>query len=267
MSATPTIWLTRPPADSALLAAALQPIQSIIAPLMEIETLYSSPIRGEVRRGANPNSVRYFSPPPNLPPNGGGVKCPDAILLTSRHAAHALLPAWSQLPVYCVGTATAEAARVQGFSNVILGKSDILSLLPRIAELLKHKNLLYLSGENVSVDVAALLASQSVSVERVIAYRAIAATQLTAEIIDALKNNSLTGTVFFSARTAEIATTLLTQAELSHAVTTVDAYCLSLAIAEKAAALPWRRIHVAHIPTSYAMEVMIATFTSTCYSG
>ena len=231
MSAAPTIWLTRPSADSELLAATLreQAIDSIIAPVMVIETCIPA--------------IAHTMP--------------DAILLTSRHAAHALLPSWSHLPVYCVGTATAETARAQGFMNIVLGKSDVLSLLPRIAESLKDKTLLYLSGEDISVDVAALLASQSVSVERVIAYRAVAAAQLSPELIDALKNNSISGTVFYSARTAEIATALLTQAGLSHAIETVDAYCLSLTIAEKAAALPWRRIHVAHIPTGDAMQAMM----------
>ena len=231
MIAAPALWLTRPAADSDALSETLAThhIQTIVAPLLSIE----------------PCAIA-------LP-----AFAPDAILLTSRHAAHALLPQWSHLPVYCVGLATAQTAQAQGFLNIISGDNDVLSLLPRIAETLKNKTLLYLSGEDISVDVASLLASQSVQVTRLIAYRAIAATQLSPRIVDALKNNSITGTVFFSARTAEIAHQLLVNAELTDAIRNTDAYCLSLAIAEKAAALPWRRLHVAHLPTADAMQTMI----------
>ncbi len=225
------LWLTRPAADSERLAQALHPIATIIAPLMVIESCEAT-----------------------LP-----AEIPDAILLTSRHAAHALRAEWSHLPVYCVGTATADTARAQGFTHVILGDGDVLSLLPMIAQMLNNKTLLYLSGEDVSVDVATLLASQSVKVERVIAYRAVAATELPIEITDAFNNNSITGAVFYSARTAEIANALISEAGLAEAIHNTDVYCLSLTVAEKVAALPWRRIHVAHIPTSDAMATMIRT--------
>lgn len=226
-----TIWLTRPRDDSAALATALaaKNLRSIIAPVLEIQPL-----------------------PVSLP-----TTMPDAILLTSRHAAHALPIAWAQLPVYCVGAATAEAAQAAGYRHLCVGAGDMLALLPELADALRGQSLFYLSGEDISVDVAALLAAQQVEVQRAIAYRASAAEQLPPLIRDALEADQLRSVVFFSARTARITEQLLRAANLTHLANTLTAYCLSLTVAQAAATLPWRRLQVAHTPTNEAMLAMM----------
>lgn len=60
----------------------------------------------------------------------------DAVMLTSanavRHAGPALT-AYSRLPLYAVGAATAVAARAAGFADVAAGDRDASALLARIA--------------------------------------------------------------------------------------------------------------------------------------
>lgn len=222
-----TLWLTRPTSDSETMARMLAPrgIASVIAPLTEI------------------TSCPYILP----------STTPDAILLTSRHAAVALPAKWSALPVYCVGEATAQAAQAAGYRHVIAGARDLLSLLPQIAATLSGKTLFYPSAADIAVDVVSLLAARNVTVTRVITYQAVAADHLPPPVMEPLRQGTLDGAVFFSARTAEIAATLLQRAEFAETAARVDAYCLSLPVAEAAAALPWRRVHVAAVPTLAAL--------------
>jgi uroporphyrinogen-III synthase len=89
----------------------------------------------------------------------------DALLLTSGNAARQAGPQlsrFSQLPVYVVGEATADAAESAGLHVVCVGQSDIFGLLAAIPDSLK---LLHLAGEHRrEVDSAH-------SIDRVTVYR------------------------------------------------------------------------------------------------
>ncbi len=228
MAKRPRIWLTRPREDSEALAAELAQygIESVVAPVMEIHP-------------------QAFTLP---------TSTPNALLLTSRHAAHALaqLPAdWRALPVYCVGNATAEAARVQVFSNIIAGDADMLALLPRIADALNECDaLLYLAGEEISVDVAPLL--PHISVHQLTVYRADAVEILPAEL-------DLDAVVFFSTRSAEIANRLLQKADKIESARGIEAFCISLNVAASAGQLPWKKLRASHQPTREGLRDLIVS--------
>lgn len=238
MAKPPLIWLTRPQEDSQILAAELNAytIESLIAPVMHIK------------------QAEQFSPP---------TVRPDAILLTSRHAAHSLwhLPRhWQHVPVFCVGKATAEAASLIGYANLHHGEADVLELLPQlIAYLPPESRLLYLSGEETRVDVAALLAPKQILVEQHVAYQAAAAATLPAPLLETMRDGHITGAVFFSVRSALIAAQLVEASGYATQLTHTEAYCLSLGIAEAASALPWQRIHATHVPTTKAMVDLIVS--------
>ena len=246
MSRPPLIWLTRPQADSEALAAQLadREVQTLVAPVMRIVPLYTPPLRAK-------------------PGDEGAV--PNALLLTSRHAAYMLatLPAkWRSLPVFCVGSATAQAARSAGFSNIVVGEGDVLELLPRMVPQLKPgAQLLYLAGEETRIDVAALLAVQHIHVEKRVVYRAEAETVLTPAALEALAKGTVTAAVFFSPRSATLTAELLAQHGLSATALSMEAYCLSLAVAEAAGVLPWQALHACHIPTAQAMRDLIVSRT------
>lgn len=225
------LWLTRPADDSRALAEALaaRGIASIIAPVIRIK----------------PREVA-------LPEK------PDAILLTSRHAAHALPAEWRSLPVFCVGTATATAAQEQGYTAITHGESDGLHLLPRITEKLSPgSSLLYLSGEDTRHDISRLLAANDIAVTRLVAYEAVAETTFPSELRLALEQKEITGVVFFSPRSAMLASALMKNEEFNESAPSIDAYCLSLPVAEEAGALAWRSLQVSHIPTRSALLAMI----------
>lgn len=232
------LWLTRPAHDSAELAASLgaHGIAAHIAPVMHI-----TPIALSITLST----------------------LPDALLMSSRHAAHALAqlpPEARALPVFCVGGATAAAAQAAGFTHTIAGESDMLALLPRLtAQLRPGSKVLYLAGEETRVDAVTLLNAQQIKTEKMITYKADAETVLDSITCESIKNGTLNGVVFFSPRSAQIANELVRAHGLSEYAPNISAYCLSLAVAEAAGALPWRHLRTCHSPTQAAMVDLLVS--------
>ena len=234
MVSSKRIWLTRPADDSAALTDILngRGVATIIAPVMKLELL-SAPTT---------------------------TKQPSAILLTSRHAAFGIHDDWKDLPTYCVGEATAQAARDAGCSNVIAGNGEVLSLLPVLSKAFAPDDkILYLSGEEVRFDLPTLAASHHLTITREIVYRTVAETTLTDELKSALTNKTIAGVSCFSPHTARIIGELLTTANFSASAADLDFYAISLAVAEAAAGLPWKSIHACHLPTRDAMVDLIVS--------
>jgi uroporphyrinogen-III synthase len=235
MASRPTLWLTRPREESETLAAELAAhgIACIISPVMRIELLPSAP---------------------------APTDAPDALLITSRHAAHALASLPRNLPVFCVGEATAKAAQSQGFTHVIAGESDLPSLLPTIVTALPPQSrLCYLAGEEVRHDVAQLLESNAIHVAVQIVYRAVPETILSPDLCVALAQNHVNGACFFSPRSAAIACDLFASSGYADSAKKMHAFCLSPAVAERAVVLPWQRLHTCLKPTQKAMLQMIVS--------
>ena len=225
-----SVWLTRPQRDSERIEAALatRGIDSVIGPVMEITAL----------------DVTFDEP------------MPDGLILTSRRAAKALSdapPAWRALPVYCVGNATAQAARRYHFEHTIVGEGSALDLLPVIAQ--HHGNndqLLHLSGDAVKIDLAPLLASRGIALTRKVVYESHRIAALAPALTHALHVHALTGVVFYSPRTVRFA------AELAgDALHQLDAYCLSMDVAAAAAKAGCKRVYACPIPTHQAMMELL----------
>lgn len=229
------VWLTRPHADSARMGEALaaRGVDSLIAPVLTIK-----PYR--------------FHPPRLLP---------DALLLTSRHTAIALMALaqeWRGLPVYCVGPATARIAHQHGFYKTIVGRGSATTLLPKILSNLRSGDkILHLSGDEVRVNLTPLLQRYSITLERLMVYRATASDALPPTLQHALAAGQIGGAVFYSPRSAHLAHGLLAQAGLLPAMVGIDAYCLSLAVAEEASQLGCKSLHVADQPTHQAMMELL----------
>lgn len=237
MNSRPTVWLTRPQIDSQILADELDAhgVHSIIAPVLRVVT----------------TSIESL---PHMQPH--------ALLVTSRHAAHALaeLPApWRQLPIYCVGGSTANVVS-EVVSGSIIPAPDVLSLLPRIrADMKSGSEILYLAGQDVRLDVGPLLSPHGINVTKLIAYRAIEETAIPEPLTQALKQRRLRGALFFSPRSARLACTWLRKMGVEDAAATMQAFCMSLQVAQVAGALPWATMHVCPHPTRAAMLELVVS--------
>lgn len=237
MQSAKKLWLTRPVDDSEHLARDLR--------RHHIETLIA-PVKAIVRQ--------HFVRP---------SEAPDALLITSRHAAYALAdfpPEWRDLPVYCVGQATAEYVKEYGYRHMIPGTSDILALLPRMAaELPSGGRIVYLAGEDRRVDVASLMAAREIEVTTLITYHATPETTLSPTLIDALREGTIGAVAFFSPRSAEVATNLLKRYALDTRAPYIDTFCFSLNVAKTAGHLPWKSLYTCHSPSRDAMIDLIVS--------
>lgn len=180
------------------------------------------------------------------------VTLPDAILVTSQQVfAHGGdLSRFYSVPVYCVGAATAEAARVEGFYEVIECSGDVVALCGRVLQGIPAKSkLLYLRGENVRMDLSRLLPDYDI--DQHIVYKAEAVTRLSDDVVDIF--SQLDVICLFSARSGAILGHLMQQHHLAGAEKTINLLSLSEAVLESVSDLNWKATYVADRPDVEAM--------------
>lgn len=170
---------------------------------------------------------------------------PDACILTSRHGVQALaaLSALRDVPLVCVGESTARMAESLGFTRTAIAGGNVNRLVEYITDAYDEgSRLLYLSGEEVRVDLETVLSQMQV--ERLVLYEAVAATQLSDTLVEQLRRQQIDAVTLLSARTAAIFAQLLEAANASPSARHLHAIVLSAAIAEPIIALPWKGVHI-----------------------
>ncbi|MCG5243035.1 uroporphyrinogen-III synthase [Azospirillum doebereinerae] len=187
----------------------------------------------------------------------------QALLFTSANGVrgYARRTGRRDRPVYAVGDATATAAREAGFTQVESASGDVYAL----AELVRARldpaggGLLHVAGSKVAGDLAGLLGGAGFALRREALYDALPAGRLSEETATIFRTSDLNGVLFFSPRTARSFVKLLAEAGLVDRCRTVDAFCLSPAVAEAARAYgdqgvtPWRSVRVAPRPEQDAL--------------
>ena len=90
---------------------------------------------------------------------------------------------------FCVGSATEKKARSVGFQNVIAAEGNVENLKELILQNVNQKdgNLIYISGETVSVDLDQQLLKEGYNVKRVINYKTIHNQNFNDEFVNELK--------------------------------------------------------------------------------
>ena len=152
-----------------------------------------------------------------------------------------------KIPVFAVGNATADILKDAGFEDVKTAEGNVLALINLILSNLKAENgpLLYLSGENIAVDLVNILAAKNFIVQREIVYRALAANDLSEGTQKSLKEQEIDAVLFFSPRTAATFANLITKAGLKEITGSLSAVCLSGTVADPIRNLGWWEIVVA----------------------
>lgn len=176
-----TILLTRPRAQSETFAEALRAaippdVTILVSPILEIRTLQIT----------SPESR------------------PDFLVLTSAHAAQAISRSsgLAGCRAYCVGGATAEAARSAGADAIAAG-GTARELIDRIRSDRPEGQGLYLRGRHVSVDLAAELEKSGIKVGSSVVYEQLPA-ELNADARRVLDGASRVVLPVFSARSARL---------------------------------------------------------------
>ena len=176
----------------------------------------------------------------------------DALAFTSANGVRAY--AGPPLPAWCVGEASAAAARSAGLTVAGVAGGDVASLAALIAAAAPGR-VLHPSGAASAGDLAGALEAAGTSAERVVAYDAVAETSLpdgAARVIGRAEWAAL-----FSPRSARLLTRLAQDAGAAEAFESVRLAALSQAVAE-ATDLPFAHVRVAVRPASSALVDIIS---------
>lgn len=221
------IVVTRPLPDGADFAARLQAagFKTLLEPMMEIAALAH-----EMPDGAY-----------------------DAIIATSANA----LRHWKfnninkLVRLWCTGNHTAHTAQELGFKNIYNisgGAQDVFTHITKTQD--KSMRFLYVRGQEVSVPLAETLSRYGHSVTEIKTYAAHPAKSLSKEIKDHLKNHTVGGVCFFSARTVGIFLKLCEENNLLPTLKTANALCISQNVVNSAHTPIWKAAYAAKIANS-----------------
>ena len=200
------ILVTRPRGEADLFAVALamRGHDAVVAPLLDI--------------------VIDDAPPLDL----AGVQ---AVLFTSANGVRAFAHTQKirEIKTFCVGDATAAAARNAGFGTVESASGDVETLAALVQNRLDPKDgtLIHATGTAVAGDLAGVLGAEGFDVRRVQLYRADTATKLPDDAAEGLRNARIDVVTFFSPRTAEIFARLVLDAGLGDKLARVTALALA----------------------------------------
>ncbi len=226
------ILLTRPKSQSVVMQKELLVlgIEAVIEPLLEIK-----PLAWDIEV----------------------LNLADALIVTSANAV-AALPAGllaRTLPVFAVGPETAEALGAAGFPDVrsARGTADDLMRLVRAEWTPQDGALLYLSGQEVSQEVAVQLCRHGYDARRIPVYAAEPASSLSPATASLLRRGQFFGVILMSVRTAATFRSLVAVSDLEEACGNMLVFCLSDKIYDAVRALRWAGVAVAATPTRTGM--------------
>ena len=185
----------------------------------------------------------------------------QAIVLSSANGARALAAATPRrdAPVYAVGEQTAAAAAEAGFERVLARGGDVESLAASVKRELRPDAgpLLYACGADRAGDLAGVLGDSGFDVVPAVLYDAVAAEAMSAACAEALRGGEIDVVLFFSPRSAAAFVSLVRHAGVEGSCAAVTTLCLSAAVAEAAAAIPWRWVRIAARPDAPSLLALL----------
>jgi uroporphyrinogen-III synthase len=189
-----------------------------------------------------------------------------AVLMTSANAAralagHARLAELRSVPLYTVGQHSAAAARAVGFAITHSADGDAHDVLGIVARELAGAAhpLLYLAGEDRSVDLAKELGRHGLKVRTAIVYRAAAAERLPVETEQAIAAGEIDGVLHYSRRSAVVFVRCAEAAGLQARVVALTHFCLSAQVAAPLAEAGATYIHIAQRPEELALLDLVGS--------
>jgi len=196
-----------------------------------------------------------------LPENKPALEAkPQAIITTSKRGVQALaeMTAMRDIPLFCVGIATAHYAVARGYSCSVWAETAEM-LAGKIADSHAAASLLYVRGEDIHFDIAPELERKGFRVDSAILYRAVAAQAFSAPLCSRMAKGHITGALFFSQRTAQAYVGLVQKHGLAQVHRAMRAVCISEAVASRLREVPWHALCVADAPDMEQMMGMAKT--------
>lgn len=230
------ILVTRPMEDGEEIAARLAEMghQALLAPLLAVR----------------------FHDGPLLEDSEPDLAEVQAILATSANGIRALArrTARRDFSIFAVGPQTADEARRCGFIEIKNADGDAKALAEAATRWASRKGvLLHVCGEDAPGTLAENLSLRGFKVRRCVLYAIEPATQLSPEVIIALKAGALDAAMFFSPRSARIFGVLADGLPTEN----LAALCISQATAQALISLSFARVAVAARPNQAAMLALV----------
>jgi uroporphyrinogen-III synthase len=180
----------------------------------------------------------------------------SALIVTSRNALQGMggLANASAFPLFVVGKETATLFAAAGYANIrcVAEQSADLPKLIKASVPAGMGGLLHITSQHAHTEFYDALLDAGYGIDQRLVYSADAATALQPDTEAALRENALSGALFYSARTAEIFGTLVTP-DLQPNLLRLNAYCLSDAVAAGLDKASWKKVTIAKSPTHLAM--------------
>jgi len=163
------------------------------------------------------------------------------------------------LPAWCVGPATAAAARDAGFENVHKSGGDAERLAAEIVDHLQPADgaLLHGAGTVTKASLGAALADAGFDYRRVVLYAAQPVKHLPDTAKNALAAARVDAVLLFSPRSARLFQEAVSYVGQESDLADVAAFCLSPAVADALDRTLWGAVHVAENPDQTAMFRLI----------
>ena len=163
-----------------------------------------------------------------------------------------------QGPVFCVGPATAAAARATGFQFVHEGDGGVDELAQTIFAFARQSpikgEIYHFSGVVRAGDLSASLVGGGLPACNIAIYEMTPLADLPAAITDMLANQSAEPSriwaAFFSGRSAALFLSLIDACGLEGEISSINAVCISDNVAQSIAERHWRSVAVASVPTA-----------------
>jgi uroporphyrinogen-III synthase len=160
------------------------------------------------------------------------------------------------MPIYVVGSHTADAAREAGFLNVTSAEGDAAALAALLSTRVgKGGSVLHLAGEERAQDLGALLATAGIKVTVLVIYRMRAAGALGSSH-EALAAKHLDAVLHYSPRSAATFVALAEAAGLVNDVLRLRHLCLSQAVAKPLVAIG-AKVEIAQQPNEGALLALL----------
>lgn len=183
----------------------------------------------------------------------------DVLMITSAQAMARIQGAdtLKNKPLYCVGAQSAKAAKDAGFTRVRHANGTAKEMLDMVkAQVKPRARILYLRGEDVSVDLSQSLGSAGFSCESRIVYRAAPRDIFDEKLRTLIQGHTIAAVSFYSQRSARIFAEGVKAYGLEGALCVTKALCISRPVVECVRVLPWADVLLAERPDGDAMRAL-----------
>ncbi|MFK7840142.1 MAG: uroporphyrinogen-III synthase [Bdellovibrionales bacterium] len=193
----------------------------------------------------------------------------QGLLITSANALNAFLKGGGQVfdvPVFCVGKYSADAAIKAGFNDVIFVDGTGVDLFNYILAQkdVQAMSFLHLCGEHVAFDLQTSLLQAGIRTDSLVVYRSVQVDCFSDVFVELLRNEKISAVTFFSKRTADgfvrSVQNHFSKCESESVFSEIKALSISDSVLECVRVLPWCSMHAANAPNRDGILTLLRAY-------